>query len=225
MPDALRVGPQSKRGLSRGRPATAAAAPRATVTDASLVLGYLDPEYFAGGTPCASTRRAPAPHRSHPIAGRASAAASRPRRSAFIASSTRRWPRRCASCRSAAASTRAATRCCRWAAPARFTPPRSPRSLACRASSCPPHPGVLSAAGLLAAPVEHELSWPRSARALAATRLAADVAAALAPNSTPAARRWLMAGEGTAPGAAQTVRHFADVCYIGPGATTSKFTA
>ncbi len=38
------------RGIgARARPATAAAASEATVTDASIVLGYLDPDYFAGG--------------------------------------------------------------------------------------------------------------------------------------------------------------------------------
>ena len=38
------------RRRARARPATAAAAQRPTVTDASIVLGYLDPAYFAGGT-------------------------------------------------------------------------------------------------------------------------------------------------------------------------------
>ena len=35
---------------ARARPATGAAASRPTVTDASIVLGYIDPGYFAGGT-------------------------------------------------------------------------------------------------------------------------------------------------------------------------------
>ena len=35
---------------SRARPATAAAARQPTVTDANLLLGYLDPDFFAGGT-------------------------------------------------------------------------------------------------------------------------------------------------------------------------------
>ena len=35
---------------SPGRPAMGAAASRPTVTDASIVLGYIDPGYFAGGT-------------------------------------------------------------------------------------------------------------------------------------------------------------------------------
>ena len=39
---------------SRAPPATAAAAQEATVTDASVVLGYLDPDYFAGGTHASS---------------------------------------------------------------------------------------------------------------------------------------------------------------------------
>jgi N-methylhydantoinase A/oxoprolinase/acetone carboxylase beta subunit len=71
---------------------------------------------------------------------------------------------------------------------------------------------VLSAAGLLAAPIEHEVSaaFPRS---LAETDWS-EVVGALAELDTGCAR--LMAGEGVAPGAI-SVRHFADVCYIGQG--------
>src|SRR5262249_11638755 len=76
----------------------------------------------------------------------------------------------------------------------------------------PPHPGVLSAAGLLAAPVEHELSaaFPR---ALADADWA-ELAVALAELDAGCAA--VMAGEGVPAGAA-SVRHFADVCYIGQG--------
>ena len=43
----------------RARPATARAAPRPTVTDANLVLGYLDPEHFLGGERPARPGRRP----------------------------------------------------------------------------------------------------------------------------------------------------------------------
>ena len=45
----LRVGPRSAGAAARARSATAAAAPRSTVTDANLLLGRLDPEYFLAG--------------------------------------------------------------------------------------------------------------------------------------------------------------------------------
>jgi len=44
----LRVGPQSA-GSEPGPACYARGGTEATVTDASIVLGYLDPEYFAGG--------------------------------------------------------------------------------------------------------------------------------------------------------------------------------
>jgi N-methylhydantoinase A/oxoprolinase/acetone carboxylase beta subunit len=76
----------------------------------------------------------------------------------------------------------------------------------------PPYPGVLSAAGLLAAPIEHEVSaaFPRT---LAETDWP-ELVAALAALDIGCVR--LMAGEGVAPDAI-SVRHFADVCYIGQG--------
>jgi N-methylhydantoinase A/oxoprolinase/acetone carboxylase beta subunit len=76
----------------------------------------------------------------------------------------------------------------------------------------PPHPGVLSASGLLAAPIEHELSaaFPR---ALAEAEWS-EVEVALAGLDAGCAR--LMAGEGAAADSV-VIRHFADVCYIGQG--------
>ena len=55
---------------------------------------------------------------------------------ASSASSTCAWPTRCACSRPSAASIFPPSRCCRSAAPARCTPPRSPRSSACGASWC-----------------------------------------------------------------------------------------
>ena len=66
--------------------------------------------------------------------------------------STPRWRRASASCRSARGTIRAGSRCCRSAAAARCMPARWPRSSASTRILVPRHPGVLSAAGLLAAP-------------------------------------------------------------------------
>ena len=52
-------------------------------------------------------------------------------------SPTRRWSGRCGWSRSSAASTRAASRCCRSAAPGRCTPPRSPSELGIDADPLP----------------------------------------------------------------------------------------
>jgi N-methylhydantoinase A/oxoprolinase/acetone carboxylase beta subunit len=72
----------------------------------------------------------------------------------------------------------------------------------------PPYPGVLSAAGLLGAPVEHETA------AAFPTPLAALDPAALAQALRALDERChaLMTAEGIADA---EVRHFADVCYIG----------
>ena len=72
----------------------------------------------------------------------------------------------------------------------------------------PPHPGVLSAAGLLGAPVEHEIAtaFPTPLAKLDE----AVMSAALQDLDTRCGA--LMAQEGVADA---EIRHFADVCYIG----------
>ena len=84
------------------------------------------------------------------------------------------------------------------------------RELGIRRIAVPPHPGVLSATGLLFAPIEHEspvafprlltgLEWPEVERALADR----DQACAT-----------LMRSEGV-PAARTQILYFADVCYVG----------
>ena len=84
------------------------------------------------------------------------------------------------------------------------------RELGIRRIAVPPHPGVLSATGLLSAPIEHEssvafprplagLDWPEVERALADR----DEACA-----------GLMRSEGV-PAAQTHILYFADVCYVG----------
>jgi N-methylhydantoinase A/oxoprolinase/acetone carboxylase beta subunit len=74
----------------------------------------------------------------------------------------------------------------------------------------PRFPGVLSAIGLLAAPVEHEMAAAFGKPLAEATT--ADLRAALAGLDAQCAA--LMQREGVAP-AATTIWHFADVCYVG----------
>jgi len=74
----------------------------------------------------------------------------------------------------------------------------------------PPHPGVLAAAGLLGAPVEHEVAsaFPHACDGLDTSALSPALAA------LDARCRLLMAAEGLAPDAVH-VSYAADLCYIG----------
>ena len=60
----LHVGPESA-GADPGPPATASAAREPTVTDANLVLGYLDAGYFLGGARALDAARAGAAIEEH----------------------------------------------------------------------------------------------------------------------------------------------------------------
>jgi N-methylhydantoinase A/oxoprolinase/acetone carboxylase beta subunit len=84
------------------------------------------------------------------------------------------------------------------------------RELDMRRVIVPLHPGVLSAAGLLAAPVEHEAATAFHAAFEAATR--DDLAREYA--RLDAQCRELMRVEGIAPAAVE-VQYLADVCYVG----------
>jgi N-methylhydantoinase A/oxoprolinase/acetone carboxylase beta subunit len=205
---ALRVGPQSA-GSEPGPACYGRGGEEPTVTDASLVLGYLDPDYFAGGTLRLDPERARAAL--GPLAARMST-------SVELAAL---GIHRVLNAQMAEAL--------RLVSIGRGIDPRGyallplggagPIHAAALAAELgmsriivPPHPGVLSAAGLLAAPIEHEVSaaFPRP---LAETEWS-EVVAALARIDADCAR--LMAGENAAPDAV-TVRHFADLCYIGQG--------
>ena len=71
------------RAQTPGRPATGGAATEPTVTDACVVLGYIDPDYFLGGEMTTRSQRA----RGGGRAGHRRAARARPRRG------SRRGPR------------------------------------------------------------------------------------------------------------------------------------
>jgi N-methylhydantoinase A/oxoprolinase/acetone carboxylase beta subunit len=205
---ALRVGPQSA-GSEPGPACYGRGGTQATVTDASLVLGYLDPDYFAGGTLRLDLERARAALA--PLAARMGASLE----------TAALGIHRVVNAQMAEAM--------RLVSIGRGIDPRGfallplggagPIHAAALAAELgitriivPPHPGVLSAAGLLAAPIEHELSAAHS-RPLA-TADWNEVAAALAELDAGCAQ--LMAGEGVPPGST-AIRHFADICYIGQG--------
>lgn len=205
---ALRVGPQSA-GSEPGPACYGSGGTQATVTDASLVLGYLDPDYFAGGTLRLDPDRARAA-----IAPIAAAMGVSVETAAL-------GVHRVVNAQMAEAM--------RLISIGRGIDPRGyallplggagPIHAAALAAELgigrvvvPPHPGVLSAAGLLSAPIEHEVSaaFPRPL-ADADWR---EVQGALAALDAGCAR--LMVGEATAGGVA-AIRHYADICYIGQG--------
>ena len=108
----LHVGPQSA-GAVPGPACYGSGGHEATVTDANLVLGYLDPASFLGGRRKLDRAAAEAAVTASPPDS--APAGSLPRK-ASTASSTRRWPRACDWFRCAAVSTRGGSRCSRLAA-------------------------------------------------------------------------------------------------------------
>jgi N-methylhydantoinase A/oxoprolinase/acetone carboxylase beta subunit len=203
----LRVGPHSA-GSEPGPACYGRGGAQATVTDASLVLGYLDPGYFAGGTlklDPARAREVIGDTIARPLGLGVEQAALGIHRvvNAQMAEGIRlvsirqgHDPRRFTLLPLGGAGPLHATQLARELGLSRILVPR--------------YPGVLSAAGLLAAPVEHELSQA-FARPLAGLAMA-EVAAVLAGLDRACAD--LMAHE-RLDGLAPRVGYFADVCYIG----------
>jgi N-methylhydantoinase A/oxoprolinase/acetone carboxylase beta subunit len=203
----LRVGPQSA-GSEPGPACYGRGGDRATVTDASLVLGYIDPGYFAGGTmkldralSCEAIEREIA----RPLGMSVEQAALGIHRvvNANMAEGIR------------------------FVSVKRGIDPRAyslvplggggpvhatalARELGMSRVIVPLHPGVLSASGLLAAPVEHEAASAYSVPLARASKAALREAfAALDANCAE-----LMATEGI-PEERIERRYFADVCYVG----------
>jgi N-methylhydantoinase A len=203
----LRVGPQSA-GSDPGPACYGLGGTEATVTDASVVLGYLDPGYFAGGKLALEPERAERAimeRVARPLGMTAAQAALGIHRvlntqmaEGIRLVSVRQGvdPRRYALLPLGGAGGLHATALARELGMTRIIVPRIP--------------GVLAAAGLLAAPIEHEVS------AAFPTPLAAfDLAAlkrALAEVDAKAAS--LMRAERVELGEI-TVSYQADVCYIG----------
>ncbi len=205
----LHVGPRSA-GAEPGPACYGQGGEEATVTDASLVLGYLNPASFAGGAmrlyPDLAQRSLEA-RIATPMGISSDAAALGVHRvlNAAMAEgirlvSIRRGhdPRGFAL---VALGGGGPLHACALA-----------EELAIRRIVVPRHPGVLSAAGLLAAPVEQELSsaFSRPLGELGLEELRRGYGA------LDGRCRALMAGEGLGE-APIRVGHFADVCYIGQG--------
>ncbi|HLI10357.1 MAG TPA: hydantoinase/oxoprolinase family protein [Alphaproteobacteria bacterium] len=203
----LRVGPESA-GSEPGPACYGRGGERATVTDASVVLGYINPDYFAAG----SLKLVPELARKvieEKIAGPLG----------MSLEEAALGIHRVVNAQMAEAI--------RLVSIGRGIDPRGyallplggggplhatalARDLGIRCIVVPPHPGVLSAAGLLFAPIEHEASaaFPRPLQGLAWP----EVKRALEALDKSCAE--LMRREGV-PASRTEIVYFADVCYVG----------
>ena len=203
----LRVGPQSA-GAEPGPACYARGGTEATVTDASIVLGLLDPAYFAGGTlrlDPALAARAVQERVAKPLGLTLEQAALGIHRVVNVQMaegirlvSIRRGidPRAFSLLAFGGAGALHATALA--------------RELAIGTVIVPRYPGVLCAAGLLSAMIEHEAATAFMHKLAAADP--AEVAAVCARLAAECAGR--MHDEGVAAGAVAT-SYYADVCYVG----------
>jgi len=205
----LRVGPQSA-GSEPGPACYGRGGNEPTLTDASVVLGYLDPEHFAGG------RLKLRPELSRKAIERVIA---RPLN--FTVEQAALGIHRIVNAQVAEGIRLVSIR--QGHDPRRFTllplggggPLHAcalAEELGVRRILVPRHPGVLSAAGLLAAPVEHEVSTalPRVVDELDLVEVRRTL------EHLDARCRALMAQEKVSAGDIAR-RYFADVCYAGQG--------
>ena len=203
----LRVGPRSA-GSEPGPACYGQGGEEATVTDASLVLGYIDPGYFAGGALALVPERARAA-----IQDQVAAALGLSVEAAALG------VHRVVNAGMAEGIRLVSVR--RGIDPRGFTllalggaGPLHATALAAELGMTrvvvPRHPGVLSAEGLLLAPIEHERAqaFHRTLQDVEIGELRA-VLARLDDRCTA-----LMAAEGVAASEVR-IGHFADVCYIG----------
>ena len=206
----LRVGPRSA-GSVPGPACYARGGREPTVTDASIVLGYLDPRYFAGGAIDLDPELARDSIREHiaePLGlGIEDAAAGIHQ----VVNAQMAEGIRLVSVRQGFDPREFTLVAMGGAGPLHACALAD--DLAIERVVVPRHPGVLSAAGLLAAPIEHEVSTayakPFAGLAMAPVR---RIVAGL-----DAAGRKLMEREGLSPDDDVEVLHFADVCHVGQG--------
>ena len=173
----IRVGPQSA-GADPGPACYGKGGTGATLTDANVVLGYLDPRFLP------RRRDAPRPgrraRRDRTRRGRSGRGSTRSApRGGCTRSRTRTWPARSGSTPRSAASTIEARPWSHSAARGRCTRSRSRASSGSRVSSFPIGAGVMSALGLLVSPLGFEVS--RSRRVFVAELDAAGFDRILAP--------------------------------------------
>jgi N-methylhydantoinase A/oxoprolinase/acetone carboxylase beta subunit len=203
----LRVGPRSA-GSEPGPACYGWGGLDPTVTDASIVLGYIDPDYFAGGTMKLDAERAHASIEvkiAKPLGMSVEQAALGIHR---VINASMAEGIRFVSVKRGIDPRRFSLVPLGGGGPVHAT--ALARELGIRRVIVPLHPGVLSAAGLLAAPVEHEAA---TAFNIAAAEVTTDMLARLYAE-LDARCSSLMAGEGAGTEAME--RHYlADVCYIG----------
>ena len=150
----LNVGPQSA-GADPGPACYGRGGDGPTVTDADLVCGYLNPDYFLGGTQrldvAAVARSARGARRRTAEDGRAWR-----RPPASSASSTCAWPTRCACSRPSAASISSAFTLLPFGGAGAVHAAAVAEELGMRRILVPPRPGAFSALGLLCTDVVHD---------------------------------------------------------------------
>jgi N-methylhydantoinase A/oxoprolinase/acetone carboxylase beta subunit len=203
----LRVGPHSA-GSEPGPACYGRGGTEATVTDASIVLGYIDPAYFAGGSMRLEpelARKAIERRIAGPLGMSVEQAALGIHR---VINATMAEGIRFVSVKRGIDPRRFSLVPLGGGGPVHAT--ALARELGMRRVIVPLHPGVLSAAGLLAAPVEHQAAVAFNAPVAQVTRVQ------LAQRYEELDQRCaaLMAGEGVV-GSRIERHHLADVCYIG----------
>ena len=203
----LRVGPESA-GADPGPAAYGKGGENPTVTDASLVLGYLDPSYFAGGTVSLDTeksREAILEKIAKPLGLGLEEAALGIHR---VVNAQMVEGIRLVSIRQGLDPRRFALVALGGGGPVHATALAS--ELKIGTVVIPRYPGVLSAAGLLAAPIEHEVAaaFPMPLEGLTVERLKE----ALGNLDTQCAE--LMAHEGVDPSEVR-ISYSADMWYQG----------
>ena len=207
----LRVGPHSA-GAEPGPACYGRGGQEPTVTDASVVLGYVNPDYFAGGTLKLEPARARAVIQdklAKPLAMSVEQAALGIHR---VLNAQMAEGIRLVSIRQGLDPRKYALLPLGGGGPVHAT--ALARELGIGRVLVPRHPGVLSAAGLLAAPVEHEISasFPRPLADLDLGELRRHLGE-LDRRCAP-----LMAAEKLGA-AAVSIQYLADVCYIGQAYT------
>jgi N-methylhydantoinase A len=203
----LRVGPQSA-GSEPGPACYDRGGEEATVTDASIVLGYLDPEYFAGGAVRLRpdlARQVIARKVAAPLGLSIEEAALGIHR---VINAQMVEGIRLVSIRQGLDPRRFTLVALGGAGPVHATALAGELSIS--SVLIPRNPGVLSAAGLLAAPIEHEIAaaFPRPLEELAFD----EVRRALGALDRQCGA--LMAEE-RIRGVAVTIQYFADMLYVG----------
>ncbi len=203
----LRVGPHSA-GANPGPACYARGGEDVTVTDASLVLGYLDPDYFADGALTLDAEEARAAIESKVAAPMGLTVEQAALGIHRVVNAQMAEGMRLVSIRQGFDPRDFALVALGGAGPLHAA--LLADELGIGKIIVPRHPGVLSAAGLLAAPIEHEVSvgFPVDLELTTVDEMRAAL------DRLDARCEALMANEAPASSAVQ-ITHAADVCYVG----------